>query len=620
MRERWPALVVLLAAATSSAHAQLPPRWPRAPLIEVARAAVGADAARERYAVSGRGSTLCLVDTGVDEVALGAERVRWVWDASGPPRGHALEAIAGGAVYAPGEASDSRGDAHGHGTAMAAVAAGPDGLAPDARLVVAAAWSDAREGFEDDAVVEGVRFCRAVAALDDAIDERTMVILLSLGGHDGDHGGEGAFERALVRAAGPVPVVVAAGNDGERPVRAAGRLFAGELGVVTLGVPRPAREDAALRLTVRHEGAAWLVAPSGARARLAAGAFALDGALVTVEPRDAARSVTLASDAAPLAAGTWRVELEGPSRFEVWLAGARLGDTFFPVTLGGAHVVEDETITIPATAPELIAVGATIARPRVGERGSLGEPGEVAPFSSRGPTPGGALAPALVAPGGWILAPLSSDVRLTDRANLIGGRAELVVDGRVAVRGSSAAAAVVAGALLLALELDPEMGREARARLVASTAEAGWTPSRGFGALDVERLLARLAGASSDRVELVASRVAFEPGEAVWVAVRADADGVRLRVDGEEQTLSLAGGAAFARLWPRAPRPRVEAFVDGAALPPLELAPAPDRRRPYAPAGGGCTASPPRSRPAAPAALLVLLFVRFGPRRGMRGA
>ncbi len=621
MRIGWVAVAAALLSVP--ARAQLPARWPRAPQIEVARAAVHAEVAGERYGLTGRGSALCLVDTGADETRFG-ERARWVWEPDGSARGHDLEATFGGAVFAPGDAAGSRGDVHGHGTAMASIALGADGMAPEATLITASAWDREAEGFVDDVVVAAIRFCRAAARSDPAIDEARMVILLSLGGHDGGHDGDGAFERAIVREAGPVPVVVAAGNDGERAVHAAGRLFAGERATVTVQVPRPARADAALGLTAHLDGArARLVSPRGEAVAITPGAATLEGTSVEMSARDDAVAITLRALDGALASGTWRIELEGPGRFEVWLAGARLGSTFFAPSLGGDHVVREEVITIPATAPALIAVGATITRGEVSGGEDLGAPGEVAAFSSRGPAPSGALEPDLVAPGGWIVTALSTDARPEDPANLIGGRAALVTDGRVAVRGSSASAAMVAGALLLALELDPSIGPRAGGLLASSPAEPGWTAARGFGALDVGRLLARVGGAPVGHAELVTGRDAIEPGEAIEVAVRADGARVELRW-GADRRLErpLGDGVAWARLEPPPGSDPVviEALVDGVPFATRTVDRVPDRRRPTRLAGGCATRTPGRGTPIGTWIGLVIALARLRSGRGTRGA
>jgi len=592
----------------------------------VARAQVGADAAFERFGLRGSGSTLCLVDTGVEH-AFAPGRLHAVWSASGTPRGHALESLVGGAVFPADALAEAPPDRHGHGTAMASIAVGAEGLAPGARLLVAAAWDTERRGFPDDDVVRGVTFCRQLAASDDAIDERSMVILLSLGGHDGDHGGAGAFERSIVEAAGPVPVVVAAGNDGERAVHATGRVFAGETALVQLRVPRSTLADAAVGLTL--ELSPWgpdarvrLVGPDSSRSEAigAAERFTLSGATVTVVARDDASSLTLEALGGTLPSGTWTLEITGSASFDVWLAGVRLGTTFFPASLGGPHVVADETITIPATSPRLIAVGASISRSSVGPLTMNGEPGDVASFSSRGPTSSGVPKPDIVAPGGWILARLSSDVRPGDADNLIGGRSSYLIEESVAVRGSSASAAVVAGALLLALELDPSLGRQARERLVSSTEASGWTPERGFGALNVERLLAHWSGAPIDHRELSSPRPRLglaDPG--VWVSARGTGEELVISLDGRRLSAPMSAGSAQLFLHPGLVSAgdllRIEGTIDGVALPPLEVLVVPDRRGDFGLRGGGhpagCTVGPPGAQSGPwSALLLVFLLVR----------
>ncbi len=630
MRLRWLAFVCAALLGASAARAQLPARWPRSPLTEVARAQVNADVAFERFGLSGRGSTLCLVDTGVDE-ALDPARVYAIWDAAGAARGHPLESAIGGAVFTREAVREAPGDRHGHGTAMASIALGPRGMAPLATLLVAAAWDPALEGFPDDDVVRGIRFCRGMAALEDAIDERSMVILLSLGGHDGVHDGDGAFERGIVAAAGPVPVVVAAGNDGERAVHATGRVFRGEAARVRLQIPRSPLADASVGLTLHLErfdddASARLIGPDGSRSRplAAPSSFTLGGAGVRVEPRDDALSVTLGARDGSLPSGAWVIEVHGSARFEVWLAGARLGPTFFPASLGGAHALTTESITIPATAPGLIAVGASIARPRVGSLASIGAAGDIAPFSSRGPTTAGVPKPDLVAPGGWILARLSGDVREGDRENLIGGRSDHVIDGRVAVRGSSASAAVVAGALLLALELDPSRGPEARELLVASTRESGWAADRGFGALDVGRLLARWSGEAVEHRELTAARTRYAPrGGGLWLSARGTGTRLAVRLGRQTVETPIPGGSAQVFIDPgpvSAGEVLVfEGAIDDTPLGRVEVLVVPARRGAFAPAGGGCAAAHRRSPPwtASAIGLLAALVARRRRRRGL---
>ncbi len=635
-------LALLAYLAGAAASAQLPARWPRVPLTDVARAAVGADTVAERLGLRGRGATLCLVDTGVDathpELALD-ERLRWVLDPFAPPRGRhpELEARFGGAVFG---GRDGPGDPHGHGTAMAGIAVGRAGLAPDAQLVVVRAFDDARGGFPDDAVVSAVAFCRAVAELDEAMDPARMVALLSLGGHDGAHDGQGAFERALEAHAEAVPIVVAAGNDGRRAVRATGRLFAGERGVVEVRVPRSDRSDAELALTLLTDGLATLESPDGgAPVDVSQPASAtLPGAAVTVEPVEGERGtlrVRLAAREGALASGTYRLVLTGPARFEVWLAGARLGPTFFAPALGGPHVRVDEAITIPATAPRLVSVAATVARAEVetalGTITTPGSPGDRADFSSLGPSPGGAPEPDLAAPGGWVLTALSRDVRDGDPDNLVGGslaryRSD---DGRIAVRGTSAAAAVVAGAVLLAMELGPQPADDVRALLVASARGTGWTPELGAGVLDVPAFVERWQGAAARGSIAITPTRPFVPTDAVlWLSARVPGERLRVEVDTGSYELVLRHGTGqlalpVARAEVGVPLV-VDASVDGVALSPLAIPVVLERgpRSAVAPAGGGCRAAPGRRSPSDVMlpALLALLTLWRPTRRSQRWA
>lgn len=632
------AIVCMLWLACASAEAQLPRRYARAPLGEVAAAQVGADLARERFEVRGAGSVLCSIDTGADAGHPALEgRVRWVLDSFAAPRGRfpELEDAFGGAVWR-GDEEGLPGDPHGHGTATASIALGEGGLAPEAALVVVRAYDPAAGGFPDDAVVTGVRFCRALAATDPAIDPSRVVVLLSLGGHDGAHDGRGAFERALEAEARAGPIVVAAGNDGARAVRAAGRLFAGERSYVEVYVPRSQREDAELALTVRAEGALALEAPGGAALPLSLGSsMELSGARVVVEPveGEAAWRVRLGAVRGALPSGTYRLLVTGPTTFEVWLAGARLGSTFFSPDLGGPHASSREAITIPATASGLVAVAATVSRASVETDRVLsieGRVGERAPFSSVGPAPSGAPKPDLAAPGGFVLAALSRDVRDGDPDNLAGGAVARLraTDGRVALRGTSAAAAVVAGALLLALEVDPSRAMDARALLVASArGDGAWSPELGAGELDVPRLLALFAGERDERPPaawLAATRALAPSDEALFVTVRARAERwpstLELRLAGAVYRAPLSFGTAEVAL----PPPRVavgspvvvEGAIDGAPIDPIEVPVVIERARSEVTlAGGGCAAG---GRARARGWLALLALLPLGARRGRR--
>jgi hypothetical protein len=557
----------------------LPARWPRQPVGEpgagptadealalaFARAARGAlgiadrpasgDDASGEHADAGRGATVCVVDTGVDvshralRTPDGRTRVAWLWDRASAPRARPPrsppapsgppappgpppppdwpeDVRSSGALWSAEELDRALAlgdpalprDRHGHGTAMASLAAGAViGLAPAATLLVARAYDDTLGGFRDEDLWLAARFCVAASA-----DPRRTVILLALGGHDGTHDADDPLGRAL--ASLPALVVAAAGNDGERAVHAqlwlgapsgSGTPGAGTRGsgaasdggggalwtdAVTLRVPSPGGPDGVLprhvALAVATEGdvALQLVGPDGsatpwvgrgesADETTAAGALVL--AAADGVTRGAALHYAVVGDAAPrgvlggldagvggdagapapsFVGGRYVLRARGRGRVDVWLAGAHLPGAFLPPTLEGPHVVSEGTVRIPATSPGVLSVGA--AAPAAGAPACAAAacapppPGAVvARTSSRGPARDGAPKPELVAPGQGLLAALSADVRAGE-PNLFGGSAARLRDARVGadlfwIEGSSPAAALAAGALARALARAP---------------------------------------------------------------------------------------------------------------------------------------------------------------------
>lgn len=580
-------LALWLAAAGASA--QLPERFVRAPLTEVAVARIGADVVAETDGLRGAGVTVCVVDTGIDS---GHPRV-------GEARGY--DAVARAEV----EPSDR----HGHGTAMASIVRA---VAPEAALVAADAWDAERGGFPDEAVVEAARFCRASVA-------GPLVILLALGGHDGPHDGRGAFERALIRAADGAPLVAAAGNDGERAVRAAGRVLAGETARVEVRVPRPAVDapELGLSLAFRPDGgaAAWRVDGSEWQPGVRSFEMEADGRRHAVAPDGEDPRVARLRTVGALE--TFHVEVRGPASFELFLSRARLGPTFLPAGLAGPWARTDEVVTVPATAPAIVAVGATVSRPeRVGR--PLETRAGAAAFSSVGPTSSGHPKPDLVAPGGWILAALSRDLEPGDDENLLGGRTELVADdGRVAVRGTSAAAALVAGALALMLERDPSRAGEARALLAASASGETWTPSRGWGELDVVALRDAWDGRLTRAPSLTYTRRYVPTDEALQLTARGGP--LTLRRGARVWTFHPSAGLLEPRFDPGPAfvgAPLRFEVTHGRGASTLDVPVVLDRspRGPVLPSGG-CAVGAPASARWPIAALLVAATLRLRRRR-----
>lgn len=580
--------------------------WPRRPLLDAARAAVGVD---DAWAISssgarGRGATVCVVDSGVDlrhvdfRASDGATRVRWVLDVDGTPRGMhgTLEARYGGAVWSREELDAVLGDRarpdvphgwpldwHGHGTTVASAALGDGaplgveepgayaGVAPEAELVVVRALRRGVGGFRDEDVARGVRFC-----LDPAVGapSRTAIVL-ALGGHDGAHDGEGPLERVLAQAAhAGAAVVVAAGNDGERAIHARVRAVADAPATMTLRVPSPEEGvEGLVAIVVRGAPRLRVGLPSGVWSAWArAGESVQSEGLVVRAVGDAHYVVWQGVRAGEVVLDVRGERASAGREVDAWLVEASLGATLFAPRFVGSAARPARTITIPATANGVVRVGASVSRDFLaGETGPglTADADEVgrATFSSIGPRVDGAAAPTVLAPGAVLVTARSLDVEPSDPENLVGGSSGVWSSrtrgaDRFALSGSSLSAGFVGGLVALGRAQDPDAALDEAAVLAASaesSSEAAWDARRGAGQVDAVAYIARhraLAEAREARAEGVAfactvTRVRPDGG-AVHVVARARAGGVgrfALSVDGRVVgTLALADGLGEAAL------------------------------------------------------------------------
>ena len=164
--------------------------------------------------LTGKGVLVGLIDSGLDLSHPeflgedGTSRVVALWDMTAegtPPRGFLHGALYTREEIAAGLVTSS--DQSGHGTAVAAIAAGRSGVAPGA-AIAAVKLSSART----------TDIMRAVKFLLDQAEERGMpcVVNLSYGTHRGSHQGQTLFESYIDQSAqrGRSVVVCAAGNEG----------------------------------------------------------------------------------------------------------------------------------------------------------------------------------------------------------------------------------------------------------------------------------------------------------------------------------------------------------------------------------------------------------------------
>ncbi len=333
--------------------------------------------------LTGRGVLIGIVDSGIDlnhPEFLGEDgisRVAALWDMTvegTPPRGflhgtaYTREEIAAGLV--------SSVDQDGHGTAVAAIAAGRSGAAPGASIA-AVKLASART----------TDIMRAVKYLLDQAEERGMpcVVNLSYGTNCGSHQGQTLFESYIDQSAqrGRSVVVCAAGNEGSGAHHFRGLLVEGGVTDAEFTISTR-REQVYLSLwkNFADEAAFELVLPNGqTTGPLGEGArFLRFGSIrvsvfygVPTHYTATQEALFLLSAPAGELDGLWKLRCYGrkvaDGRFDVWLP------TIEEVSDRTAFLQPEPnlTITLPATALYPISVG-----------GFRPETETISPFSGRG--------------------------------------------------------------------------------------------------------------------------------------------------------------------------------------------------------------------------------------------
>jgi MYXO-CTERM domain-containing protein len=528
-----------------------------------------------RPVVNGRGVVVGVVDTGLDvrhpdfRFKNGKTRVAWFLNAEAPRGLHPeLEAQFGCtdpkqsacAVYDSADidamilqGDKSIHDVEGHGTHVASIAAGNGGIsthdhptyvgvAPEATLVVAS--PSANGGFFDADVLNGARFVMDRA---DALG-MPVALNLSIGGDFGPHDGTSALERGLSAMVGDDKpghaVVVAAGNSGalldvgDGPSSGShteARVTPGSVTRVPLRVAGSKKGQGFIWITLRS-GDDVDVALEGPGGSTWIGFTGRDseqgyddkhGTTAGVVNNHVGKSSTLTSDTNSVVVvvdGAWAdpsefaVLLRGSGEAELWAVGQ--GDVGGTGGFVFERAVRSGTITVPASAPGLLAVGCTLNRltwkplgaKAISIDGLGGDPSPVADgacyFTASGPPPLGVAKPEISAPGGFVIGAMSSEA---DPRKQKGGLFDapdcpepgkpcfLIDDYHAVAAGTSMSAPQVTGAAALLMQIDPTLTQARLTDVLQAGARkpVGHVPyasSLGPGVLDLEG--ARLALAS----------------------------------------------------------------------------------------------------------------------------
>jgi len=506
---------------------------------DLGRAAIGADVVQGSLGLDGSGVVVGVIDTGIDVFHQdfrnpdGTTRIMFLLDGSvdanlgmpGIQPTEFNEAEINAALLAGPPFASQDTDVVGHGSHVAGTAAGDGsatgpgsaaagtfaGVAPGA-LIIAVDTQVASGGLSTATIIDGLAF----------VDEKAAVLglpwvaNLSLGGHAfAAHDGTSPIELAIDALVGPgVPgkaVVVAAGNDGARQIHASGVVPAADPGVDTIALNFSVPVGmTGIILDVWYEQTDFFrvgfISPLGSR--WAASTDPVPFGFTTASPGfcdiESCVQVTNASAAAfgiptgahlatfflapdisspflDITPGTWTIELErtaasgGGGSFDSWTSSAFVEFTTFADSAS--------RIGAPATALNAIAVAAFMTR---AGQDSVAV-GELASFSSDGPTRDGRLKPDIAAPGTAIFSSASSTAT--------GGLSFAVGMVHHQIQGTSMAAPHVTGAVALLLQANPHLDAIEIRDLLTSTATSdtatGATPNNraGFGKLNINAAL-----------------------------------------------------------------------------------------------------------------------------------
>lgn len=425
-------LAELLTLVASPDVIYVEPSWKTEPKLDMSLPAIGVDRVHAHAPpILGEDVIIGAIDTGIDYMHLDfrydadgdgmeeSSRITSIWDQTSGffgttySNGDIEDDLALG--LSPSEGIVRQRDSEGHGTHVMGIAAGDGssssagfvGVAPGAQIIMV------KTTFYTMDILAGVEY------VFDEAEERGLpaVVNLSLGGHDGPHDGTSLFEQGLdelLQEPGRA-IVVSAGNEGDQSLHISHNLHGDSFTFlldpssdsIDLSLWYPG--GSAFTIIVTPPGGSPLVVPARmtGHSNTTSGLVTVDNALAGANPNNGDNEV-LISLSGLTTYTAWSITVSdagGGGRFDGWIISNS------GTILGGDS---NETIDEPGNAHEVITVGAFNTKaiwPSLSGEQDFSDSypiGDLAVFSSRGPTRDGRQKPELTAPGAWICSTLST--------------------------------------------------------------------------------------------------------------------------------------------------------------------------------------------------------------------